>query len=495
MIEIKYSSALFGGTRALEQETQDLDMENKHKKNLKASYGVLDNVSLFKTPGVTYDAVMLRVFPITLTRAAKRPLSNLKKSISLNKKVMKHHTRLGKGTMNRQFLDSQGPIPCITPAQALTAIQTMADHNQKWYNGSSSRNIDSGDNSEGISAIVNKLDRLGRNMKKLKENVQAIQEGCQLCGGAHLDKECPLNEEVKSVEEVKYSEFRRSSPSNNGAKYRVGPPGYHTRIDNRPTFREKRPCLEELITQIKQLTKEIHTKAASEIPNSSVGQYKAIYANDEAPIDNTSSNGTDKLHGVSFISDVDERMAQEEEDLGASVNVIPKSMFKHLKLANLKKTGMLVEMADMTKRAPIGIVENFLVKIDKFLFPSDCVWEWCGGGGEGWKVEELVGKRLAGKTGRSATVHAILNGEDKIFGIFALLVPQVNEDYHVELLQVIMEDSNITMEEYIRLEEEKAHMRGKVYNWETTTMVRSGLAKARGVTSMPRNRPRLGLKA
>ncbi|GJU69031.1 hypothetical protein Tco_1255290 [Tanacetum coccineum] len=30
-----------------------------------------------------------------------------------------------------------------------------------------------------------------------------------------------------------------------------------------------------------------------------------------------------------------------------------------------------------------------------------------------------------------------------------------------------MDDPNITMEEYIRLEEEKAHRRGKVYKWET----------------------------
>ncbi|GJZ51715.1 hypothetical protein Tco_0606230 [Tanacetum coccineum] len=34
---------------------------------------------------------------------------------------------------------------------------------------------------------------------------------------------------------------------------------------------------------------------------------------------------------------------------------------------------------------------------------------------------------------------------------------------------VDMDDPNITMEEYIRLEEEKAHRRGKVYNWETAT--------------------------
>ncbi|GJS98728.1 hypothetical protein Tco_0819898 [Tanacetum coccineum] len=32
-----------------------------------------------------------------------------------------------------------------------------------------------------------------------------------------------------------------------------------------------------------------------------------------------------------------------------------------------------------------------------------------------------------------------------------------------------MDDPNITMEEYIRLEEEKAHRRGEVYNWETAT--------------------------
>ncbi|GJZ73359.1 hypothetical protein Tco_0637505 [Tanacetum coccineum] len=32
-----------------------------------------------------------------------------------------------------------------------------------------------------------------------------------------------------------------------------------------------------------------------------------------------------------------------------------------------------------------------------------------------------------------------------------------------------MNDPNITMEEYIRLEEENARMRGKVYNWETVT--------------------------
>ncbi|GJU62644.1 hypothetical protein Tco_1244479 [Tanacetum coccineum] len=68
---------------------------------------------------------------------------------------------------------------------------TMADHSQKWHDGSSSRSIYNNSNAEGIPAIVSKLDSLGRDMKKLKENVHAIQVGCQICGGAHLDKECP----------------------------------------------------------------------------------------------------------------------------------------------------------------------------------------------------------------------------------------------------------------------------------------------------------------
>ncbi|GJZ06294.1 hypothetical protein Tco_0540087 [Tanacetum coccineum] len=109
--------------------------------------------------------------------------------------------------MNRQLLDSQGPILGMTPVQALTAIQTMADHFQKWHDGLSSRNIESSSNSKGITAIVNKLENLGRDMKKLKENVHTIQVGCQTCKGAHLDKDCLLNEEVKGMEEVKDGEF------------------------------------------------------------------------------------------------------------------------------------------------------------------------------------------------------------------------------------------------------------------------------------------------
>ncbi|GJW39211.1 RNA-directed DNA polymerase, eukaryota, reverse transcriptase zinc-binding domain protein [Tanacetum coccineum] len=84
---------------------------------------------------------------------------------------------------------------------------------------------------------------------------------------------------------------------------------------------------------------------------------------------------TRELRSSSMVSmeDIFLTMVETELDLGASVNIMPHSMFKSLKLTNIKETTALVEMADMSKKAHVGIVENVIVKIDRFLFPYDFV--------------------------------------------------------------------------------------------------------------------------
>ncbi|GJS99001.1 zf-CCHC domain-containing protein [Tanacetum coccineum] len=89
----------------------------------------LDIISLFNTRGVTHDAVMLHVVPITLTGAAKRWFN-----------------RILLGTINTCDLLKNAFI-------------------QRTSSGSS----------DGIAAITSKLDNLGRDMKKLKENIHVIQ--------------------------------------------------------------------------------------------------------------------------------------------------------------------------------------------------------------------------------------------------------------------------------------------------------------------------------
>ena len=60
-------------------------------------------------------------------------------------------------------------------------------------------------------------------------------------------------------------------------------------------------------------------------------------------------------------------------DLGASVNLLPYSVYKQLGLGKLKPTNMTLSLADRSVKIPKGIVEDVLVKIDKFYYPVDFV--------------------------------------------------------------------------------------------------------------------------
>nr|GEY71534.1 phospholipase-like protein [Tanacetum cinerariifolium] len=132
--------------------------------------------------------------------------------------------------------------------------------------------------SDGTVAIVNKLDSLRRDMNNLKENVHAIQGECETCKGAHLDKECPLHEECKRIEEVKYGKIASGVL----------------------------PC---------------------QLPPKELNPWSFTLP---------CTIGSLNVYALAY--------------LGASVNIMSRSMFNHLNLTNLKETNMLVEMADMAKK-------------------------------------------------------------------------------------------------------------------------------------------------
>ncbi|GJX61454.1 reverse transcriptase domain-containing protein [Tanacetum coccineum] len=60
-------------------------------------------------------------------------------------------------------------------------------------------------------------------------------------------------------------------------------------------------------------------------------------------------------------------------DLGASINLMPLSMWKKLSLPELTFTCMTLELADRSISQPIGIAEDVYVKVGKFQFPADFV--------------------------------------------------------------------------------------------------------------------------
>ena len=60
-------------------------------------------------------------------------------------------------------------------------------------------------------------------------------------------------------------------------------------------------------------------------------------------------------------------------DLGASVNLLPYSMYKQLGLGELKPTSITLSLADRFIKIPQGTVEDVLIQVDKFYYPVDFV--------------------------------------------------------------------------------------------------------------------------
>ncbi|XP_059650697.1 uncharacterized protein LOC132296522 [Cornus florida] len=60
-------------------------------------------------------------------------------------------------------------------------------------------------------------------------------------------------------------------------------------------------------------------------------------------------------------------------DLEASVNLIPYSVYLQLGLGDLKPTSVVLQLADRSVKHPRGILEDVIIKVDKFYFPVDFV--------------------------------------------------------------------------------------------------------------------------
>ncbi|CAH9067015.1 unnamed protein product [Cuscuta epithymum] len=58
-------------------------------------------------------------------------------------------------------------------------------------------------------------------------------------------------------------------------------------------------------------------------------------------------------------------------DLGASINVIPYSVYKTLQLGPLHQTGVVIQLADRSSTYPKGVLEDVLVEVENMVFPVD----------------------------------------------------------------------------------------------------------------------------
>ncbi|XP_052736704.1 uncharacterized protein LOC128197896 [Vigna angularis] len=58
-------------------------------------------------------------------------------------------------------------------------------------------------------------------------------------------------------------------------------------------------------------------------------------------------------------------------DLGASVNVMPLSIYESLSLGPLQTTGVVIQLANRSVTHPTGFIEDVLVRVGELIFPAD----------------------------------------------------------------------------------------------------------------------------
>jgi len=57
-------------------------------------------------------------------------------------------------------------------------------------------------------------------------------------------------------------------------------------------------------------------------------------------------------------------------DLGASINVMPTSVYRSLHLGDLKPTSVVNHLANRSVAIPLGVIEDVLVRVKDLIFPT-----------------------------------------------------------------------------------------------------------------------------
>ncbi|XP_022850796.1 uncharacterized protein LOC111372649 [Olea europaea var. sylvestris] len=147
-------------------------------------------------------------------------------------------------------------------------------------------------------------------------------------------------------------------------------------------------------------------------------------------------------------------------DLGASVNLLPFSVYEQLGLGELKPTTTTLQLADRSVKVPRGVVEDVLVQIDKFYFPVDfIVLDTHPVLNSNAQIPVILGRPFL------ATSNALINCRNGIlklsFGnmtvemnIFNICKQHGDEDdlHEVDLIEQLVDDQFIATSSYDALE-------------------------------------------
>nr|GEU74737.1 hypothetical protein [Tanacetum cinerariifolium] len=238
--------------------------------------------------------------------------------------------------------------------------------------------------------------------------VKAVEESCVTCGGAHAYYNFPNTDSNQPSVCVATGTYNQVAPQNRASNY-MAPPGFApNQASTLDTF------LSNTIPNPKGEMKEITTRSGVAYEGPSIPTPKKVV---EREIEETTDalllmpkfastiksllTNKDKLfelakiplnenYSVMLLKKLPEKLGDPGKflipcdflgidvchtlaDLGASINIMPLSIWKKLSLLEHTPTRMTLELADRSITHPKGFFEDVLVKVGKFHFPTDFV--------------------------------------------------------------------------------------------------------------------------
>ncbi|XP_070049944.1 uncharacterized protein [Nicotiana tomentosiformis] len=144
-------------------------------------------------------------------------------------------------------------------------------------------------------------------------------------------------------------------------------------------------------------------------------------------------------------------------DLGASIDLMPYSVFKTLGIGKPRPTYMRLQMEDRTMKSPLGIIDDVLVRVDKFILPADIVVFDCE---VGYEVPIILGRPFLATEKALVDVEAgeltfRVGDENMVFHICkSMRQPNSNKvcSFMDLVTEVIVDDASVVMNDEDTLE-------------------------------------------
>nr|GEU67803.1 hypothetical protein [Tanacetum cinerariifolium] len=194
--------------------------------------------------------------------------------------------------------------------------------------------------------------------------IKAVEEVCVTCGANHSYNRCPLTR-AKAI-------TTRSGVSNDGPP--IPPPGVEkepeaTKDTELPSTKNIQPPSVQVSEKVQKPLDEpfVVTKPKDNLPYPSRLAKEKLREKDDI----LAAKFMEIFRDLHFELKFDNCLALA--DLWASINLMPLSIWKKLRLPTLNDTKMVLELADRTISKPTGVAENVFVKVGKFYFLDDFV--------------------------------------------------------------------------------------------------------------------------